>query len=664
MTLMAAIALGDTGKTVTGFWLPIQPKKASSAVKFGLAAPVVDGFSDPNLIVYDDAYLREYFKQRSRVNGFGMANYDFRLPGGDIRVAGDLHRTYLGRRFRADDLKLFLTTRVDLPQSGKQVVLDTVAFPEIAEISRIPESPWDRDTQTVVYLLSLARYKPAYPLFTRLLKDPSSPVRRSAVRAIGQMASEVPEAVDDLRTLLSDNELRGSAGMALSMVGKAAIPVLVKAAEDPDAAVRGSAIFALGRTSSRDEAVPAILDLLGHRNSEIRRFTLAMLVEVHIGRSPEAGKPFARAFARLLGDEHVSTRRSAAVALLQMEQFASEVEADLRKAAAEDQSEDVRELARQSLQVIQFKTKRGDEPKDPAERAAYLLDDPRQSKRFEALRNLRHLGPKAIVALPALRRACGDTNSSIRGQALHVIGELGPPARPALPELQIAAQDADVAIRAQALRAIARVEPAGREESLPALVSIVSSDSQHGKVVALLALEELGVLSKPAATAIASALSDQDSTVRLTAARVLGKLNTEGSEQAVEVLTSFLKSTDKERRRMAAHALTQIGTLARPAAPALLVALDEQDPYLKLTVAEALVAVDSTQAPHAIQALVDFLGDKEAGIRGLAAAAIGRCGESARSAIGALQERIDDPAEAGLVKEAAKQALRTILPQE
>src|SRR5262245_25536927 len=96
------------------FLLPVQEKQPGSVEKWGLAAPVVDGFSDPNLIVYDDDYVERYLPRMIHSPPqCGAATYSISTPDGIIKFTGGLDTVYLGRDFRADDLVRFLKTRTE-----------------------------------------------------------------------------------------------------------------------------------------------------------------------------------------------------------------------------------------------------------------------------------------------------------------------------------------------------------------------------------------------------------------------------------------------------------------------------------------------------------------------------------------------------------------------
>ncbi len=215
---------------VLRYRLPIQSELMgeSSAAPWGLAAPVIKEISNPTRIVYDEALIQCFAKWAVDAPiRCGAGSYAIETGDGVTTVSTGLDESYLGRRFRAEDLVLFLKNRIRAKTVERSVKItdpNVIKFlgehPNSTAAKRLKESPWDRDTRTVVSLLSLARYKPAYPLLKELVKDPSESVRYFTVIGLGRIAPSVPQAVDDLVELLSNKELRSVAFDGLAIAGK------------------------------------------------------------------------------------------------------------------------------------------------------------------------------------------------------------------------------------------------------------------------------------------------------------------------------------------------------------------------------------------------------------------------------------------------------------
>src|SRR5262249_11940972 len=105
-----------------------------------------------------------------------------------------------------------------------------------------------------------------------------------------------------------------------------------------------------------------------------------------------------------------------------------------------------------------------------------------------------------------------------------------------------------------------------------------------------------------------------------------------------------LRSSDSLERRLASHALAEIGPAARGAAPALIEALRDPERFVSVWAAAALARVEP-ENPDAIPALVVGLRDGISFIRSLAAWHLGRLGPGhpgIESAVPVLRELLND----------------------
>ena len=105
-----------------------------------------------------------------------------------------------------------------------------------------------------------------------------------------------------------------------------------------------------------------------------------------------------------------------------------------------------------------------------------------------------------------------------------------------------------------------------------------------------------------------------------------------------------LKSSDSLERRLAAHALAEIGPAAREAVPALIAALRDPESFVRVWAAAALARVQP-ENPDAIPALVAGTHDAISFVRSLAAWHLGRLGPmhpGIKSAVPELRELLND----------------------
>ena len=105
-----------------------------------------------------------------------------------------------------------------------------------------------------------------------------------------------------------------------------------------------------------------------------------------------------------------------------------------------------------------------------------------------------------------------------------------------------------------------------------------------------------------------------------------------------------LKSSDSLERRLAAHALAEIGRMAREAVPPLTEALRDSESFVRVWAAAALARVQP-ENPDAIPALVAGTRDGISFVRSLAAWHLGRLGSGhpgIESVVPELRELLND----------------------
>jgi HEAT repeat protein len=357
-----ACAQPEKAPTTVRYWLPTQDLsvKKSSVERWGLAAPVADELSDPNAIVYDQAYIDAYVKWAVDTPiACGPATYWITTPEKVLQINSGLDEADLGRRFRADDLIAFLKTRIEgkaIERTFKINRADAAEMlreqPESLIAKRLGQSPWDGHTATVVSLLGLAQYKPAYPLLKSLVKDRSPGVRYSAVIALGRLSVVVPEAVPELARLLPDKELGANAATALTMAGAAAMPAIIEAMNHPDSLVCNRAVYSLGGFDPIDVALPGLLAALEHKDTTIRKWGLSVVIDMQ-GRAVSVGKDaLVDTLGKRLLDGDDEIRRSAVIALFNLKEAAARARPMLKKAAAEDRDATIKDFAERALEAI------------------------------------------------------------------------------------------------------------------------------------------------------------------------------------------------------------------------------------------------------------------------------------------------------------------------
>ncbi len=185
--------------------------------------------SDPTILLYSQQRVREHLHWLLDGDAVdGVAVYTVLTSDGPVEFTTGLDEHYLGDVFRAADLLAFLKERMNTKTAEKEFHIvepelvklyrERMARDAAATARRLAFSPWDRDTVAVISLLSHAGYVEAESLFMQLTRDNNQAVRHAAVLALGRIAPSNPDAMADLKRLLSDPGLQGEAIRAMASV--------------------------------------------------------------------------------------------------------------------------------------------------------------------------------------------------------------------------------------------------------------------------------------------------------------------------------------------------------------------------------------------------------------------------------------------------------------
>jgi len=236
----------------------------------------------------------------------------------------------------------------------------------------------------------------------------------------------------------------------------------------------------------------------------------------------------------------------------------------------------------------------------------------------------------------------------------------------------------DTRIRDKAVDALA----AKGSESIPPLVTALSSRDVGVRLWAAAALEALGNKSLPAADLLVKLLDDRDPGVRLAAARALGKIGSEVVPRLSGIIASS-KATSSARVG-AATALGNVAGAGEEAVKPLIEALHDRDPRVRMAATNGLSAMGAPAVPVlataleddretaftaagvalsrmgevALPALIKALDHPKVTVRYTACLALGKMGAGASSAVGALKKASNDPD--SNVRFYAEKALRDI----
>jgi HEAT repeat protein len=420
----------------------------------------------------------------------------------------------------------------------------------------------------------------AVPALHHALTHPSPMVRVAAAAALWRIEGKVDDVLPTLRDVLEDPlcDDRDSVLREIGELGAAAAPCLREVAacwrDEPWlSTTRIDTFFRIA-----PDAVPALLDLLGHREEAVRDRATHLLGTF----GPAAVAPLSRAVGRTEGPA-----RRAAVEALRWQG----------------------EAAREALPVLRP-----------------LLKDFDERLRFSAALAVWTIGNEAKEPLPIFLDAVRRADVADRRRAAEALGGMAELAKGAAPVLEQALADDDEAVRAAAARALGQVPEARR--ALPALVrTLRTDDSAEVRKGAARALRELAgdeAEARRLVGPLTAALNDRDEEVRSGVIHAFAyfprsvpvpgdalvehldddpvcraAMQVLADKSHVPVLTAGLTHTRPTVRMRSAWMLGQIGAEARDAVPELICALRARDD-LRLHAAKALGAV----GPPAREALV------------------------------------------------------------
>ncbi len=438
----------------------------------------------------------------------------------------------------------------------------------------------------------------------RAFTDPDATVRRQVRGALHDIGAP-PEVVVPLfvQTLEAASPTDAAAAIhTLVEVGASAVPGLVKALDNPDAAYWAClALSELGAQAA--PAVPALGKLLSADESETRM--QALLALAAIGKPAQALAPqiaeraqqqdelpavrYAAVYALgAIGDKPVATpalsaimdhedaflRVAAAWAYLRVTE--GETSPEVKKAVslvvagATSADAHVRRVAFEALAD-------GDVPPElakPALRQALLgIEDPQRL--LEIVDSLAQLGHRVVpMCVTSL-----DEKGPLRYYAMQLLSKLGADAAPAREALTTTLQDPSPELRREALFALGALGPAAAP-SLNAIVAALADESDEVRHTACYALGKMGPAAAAALPKLQAALTSDDAFLRIAAAWAALKVapqNDAVKRQAVPHLIKGLTDEREHIRLECAYELGELGAVAKSAIPALQQAQTDDD---------------------------------------------------------------------------------------
>lgn len=556
------------------------------------------------------------------------------------------------------------------------------------------------------------RAKGAFKLLQGALQHRDAGVRQRAADAMQAVLPDPKEAVPVLVASLrhEDDYIRGWSAAFLaelghratgSEVGDALEPLAAALKSEATSSVRTQLVRSIGEIVPRlkvtpkapldQELVRVLVARLADVNVEVRREAMASLGKV--GAAWKGRGAIREAVPPLL--EELSKGRpfqAEAAAALGQAGFA----APLADAMTAHKSERVRAGAARALARI------GPEALDhvPALMAAAKDTDPHV--RHEAVLALGAIGRPAAAAVPTLVAALTDGDHVVPPGAAIALGQIGPEAEAAAaalcealgsaaPDLRAQAQAALVAVGPGAVpalrealkspnptvvtlaaQAVGRIGPKARA-AVPDLLTAFGAGNLDVKYATAETLTTLQARAPGAVPALALAVGHPDLKVAATAATLLRELKADTPAVVAALVNRLELPRTAAPESFALHqllvrSLGDVGPNARPAVPALLVALDDaaltDDAARSLRVilaptaggGELVVALkaqgqlDERQVAHvlgsgdadAVPPLTELLGHTRVRVRAAAALSLARLGAKAAPARPALVKALAD----------------------
>ncbi|HDZ20432.1 hypothetical protein LCGC14_0161930 [marine sediment metagenome] len=270
-------------------------------------------------IIYDRAYLAAFFWRVTGPISCGAAERWVLQPDGVIEFHGGLDETYLGRRFRYEDLVAVLEARLSAPLVVNEVTItDPRLLARLREYDRLSEGriaewlPWETNVHYATHLLLRSGRVEAEPILARLMTDPSRGIKLSAINAWGALGQYTPEGAQMALAQLGENlSVCLAVTKALARTSPAGVSDLISALDHPSRRARYIVVRRLGEMGPdvAQQAVPALLKQL-EEVAEDRSAVIRALAKMGVS-TDEVGD----AIYRATHDSNSGVRREARRAL-------------------------------------------------------------------------------------------------------------------------------------------------------------------------------------------------------------------------------------------------------------------------------------------------------------------------------------------------------------
>jgi HEAT repeat protein len=275
--------------------------------------------------------------------------------------------------------------------------------------------------------------------------------------------------------------------------------------------------------------------------------------------------------------------------------------------------------------------------------------------RVGACDGLRALGPEAKAAIPALLEAIKDPDELVPTSAAFALGAIGAAATPDLVKLL---EDADA--KAAEHIGLALGGGGASDATLDRVVAMLSSAEPGQRLAAATAMGYLAGSTLKGHEPLLKLMDDLDPRTRVVTIRALDSAckrteSTDFYQRVIDRTTTALGDVDADVRREAAFTLYFMllnvtnqhrGVVKREAIAGLIKKLDDPDPRVRESAADAMVMADVRRNDALQKRLIDLVkSDPDKEVRGKAAEALAAASRSSAQADEALAQAVkdDDP---------------------
>jgi HEAT repeat protein len=335
----------------------------------------------------------------------------------------------------------------------------------------------------------------AVPLLVKGLQHEHAWVRGLACESLGALGAVARPAVPALARLLvdSDSYCRRTAIKALATIGHEAIPILLRALEGKETALKLEICeWARGTQPTTRPLIPAVERLVFEPDGEVRELAIAFLLN-----AGAQGEPLKKGLVRLLEATSEGEREWACEGLGKFG-------------------------ARAAGTIPQLKLR--------------LLDSSREV-RIQAAHTLACVDSQGKKVLLSLLELLKERDATIRRAAVAALGHLGPVAKRVLPQIQTALKDSSEEVRLEAALSLWRIT-GKKDESMLTLKNLYRDGRGGKRVEALKAMRQIEK-RRDQLDMLMRLLADEDDTTRGLAETYAESLEPEVSElvPAVRALT-------------------------------------------------------------------------------------------------------------------------------